>query len=194
MKEAFPPADEHSSNSSQQAQLESLTGVCPQFQLSLLAGHQGLLRLKNWIAQHGALNLTLKNAAKLACLSSHHFSAVFHKHTGLPFTVWRQQIRLSWAVKALGSGEYSINDIISLAGYHDRRAFERAVKTHTGCTPGTIRLRHQAITCRLSDMQQQNRTRSRKNRNSNRNATRIPVRRFRTKAPRSASDNVKRDR
>ena len=108
-------------------------------ELRLLSRHKGLLRLKKWVAEHGALNLTLECAAELACLSPHHFSTAFHKHAGVTFKRWRHQARMWWAVRAIETGRYSINEVIHLTGYRDRRAFERAVKRITGMTPGRIR-------------------------------------------------------
>lgn len=107
--------------------------------LPFLTRHKGLLRLKQWVAQNGALRLTLEHAAELACLSPHHFSTAFRKHGGVTFKEWRRQIRIWWAVGAIEAGQYSINEVVYLAGYRDRRAFERAVKRVAGATPGCIR-------------------------------------------------------
>lgn len=123
------PASRLSSGSSPQSPTELL----------LLKRHKGLLRLKKWVAEHGALSLTLECAAELACLSPHHFSTAFHKHAGMTFKQWRHQVRVRWAVNAIETAQYSINEVIHLTGYRDRRAFERAVKRLTGTTPGQIR-------------------------------------------------------
>jgi transcriptional regulator GlxA family with amidase domain len=108
------------------------------YELAFTGRHQGLLRLKRWVAQHGALTLTLPRAAELACLTPHHFSAAFHKHTGETFKTWRHRVRICWAVSAIEAGRHSINEVMHLAGYQDRRAFERAIKHLTGTTPGCI--------------------------------------------------------
>lgn len=108
------------------------------YELVFTGRHQGLLRLKRWVAQHGALTLTLPQAAELACLTPHHFSAAFHKHTGETFKSWRHRLRICWAVSAIEGGRHSINEVMHLAGYQDRRAFERAIKHLTGTTPGYI--------------------------------------------------------
>lgn len=109
------------------------------YELVFLGHHKGLLRLKQWVALHGALSLTLAQAAELACLTPHHFSAAFHKHAGETFKRWRHRARICWAVHAIETGQHSINEVIHLAGYQDRRAFERAIKQLTGATPGCIR-------------------------------------------------------
>src|SRR5262249_52829458 len=81
----------------------------------------------------------LSQAAELACLTPHHFSAAFHKHTGETFKSWRHRVRICWAVSTIEAGLHSINEVMHLAGYQDRRAFERAIKQFTGATPGCIR-------------------------------------------------------
>lgn len=100
--------------------------------------HQGLLRLKQWIAVRGALSLTLDEAARVACLDPCHFSKVFHAHVGVSFKQWRRSARISSAIMALQEGSHSLADIARLSGYQDRRAFERAVKRLTGQTPARI--------------------------------------------------------
>lgn len=109
------------------------------YELNFSGRHRGLFRLKNWVAQHGALNLTLSQAAGVACLTPHHLSAAFHKHTGETFKKWRCRVRIFWAVSAIETGKHSIDEVMRLAGYRDRRAFERATKQLTGATPGCIR-------------------------------------------------------
>lgn len=100
--------------------------------------HEGLRRLKEWIAENGTLTLTRDQAARIACLEPHHFSKVFNQHVGMKFQEWRRLHRIAWAVVALGEGKRSLVEVIRLSGYGDRRAFERAVKRLTGMTPGDI--------------------------------------------------------
>lgn len=106
--------------------------------LPYVGRHQGLLRLKQWVATRGALSLTLADAARIACLDPCHFSKVFHNHVGVSFKQWRRTARICWAIMALEEGAHSLADIARLSGYQDRRAFERAVKSVTGRTPARI--------------------------------------------------------
>jgi transcriptional regulator GlxA family with amidase domain len=109
------------------------------YELRLSGRHEGLLRLHEWVAENGGLRLTLEEAAKIACLEPHHFSKIFHKFVGESFKGWRRRVRISWAVLLIERGTYSVDEVIRLSGYRDRRAFERAVKALTGVTPGRIR-------------------------------------------------------
>lgn len=119
---------------------ESPTGY-PQasFDLNLPGRHEGLTRLKRWVAQNDARGLTFARAAQIACLEPHYFSRKFRELVGESFQEWRQRLRISWAVKTIQSESLSITEIMQLAGYRDRRAFERAIRRQTGSTPGRIR-------------------------------------------------------
>ena len=103
--------------------------------------HGGLTRLQHWISQNesAALRLSLAHAAKIACLETCHLSRTFHQLVGMSFRQWRFQYRIAWAVAALQSGGRTLAEIIQQAGYHDRRAFERAFRRVTGKTPGELR-------------------------------------------------------
>jgi AraC-like DNA-binding protein len=91
------------------------------------------------VAKHGALSLTLNEAASIACLERHYFSNKFTELVGESFKEWRCRYRIAWAVQAIAGGRSSITDVMQRAGYSSRRAFERAVKRLTGATPGCIR-------------------------------------------------------
>lgn len=126
------------------------------YELVFSGRHKGLLRLRNWVAQHGALNLTLTRAADLACLTPHHFSAAFHKHTGETFQKWRRRVRISWAASIIETGQHSIDEVMRLSGYQDRRAFERAIKQLTGATPGCIQKNTAGIAVSVAITAEQN--------------------------------------
>jgi len=98
----------------------------------------GLFRLQEWVANHDALNLTLEEAARIACLERHYFSNKFTERVGQSFREWRSRYRIAWAVQAIATGEHSIAEVIYRAGYKDRRTFERTVKRLTGVTPGCL--------------------------------------------------------
>lgn len=114
------------------------------FEPSLLLHHEGLMRLNLWVAKHGALDLTLKQAAQIACLEPHYFSGKFHEYIGVSFKEWRSQHRISWAVQAICFGQSPLSEIVQCAGYRNRRAFEKSVKRYTGTTPGRLRERFRA--------------------------------------------------
>jgi AraC-like DNA-binding protein len=120
-------------------QLRSLADDQSAPQLS--AQHKGLMRLEKWVAENRvmALRLSLVRAAEITCLEPCHFSKTFLKHVNMNFSEWRRRYRMAWAVVTIASSTYTIDEVVQLSGYRDRRAFERAVKRITGKTPGCIR-------------------------------------------------------
>ena len=102
--------------------------------------NSSLIRFQRWVEENNAaaLKLSLKSAAAIACLEPCHFSKVFHRSVGISFKQWRLHRRISWATQALRDGSHSINDVVALSGYRNRRAFERAFARLTGTTPGEL--------------------------------------------------------
>lgn len=116
--------------------LATASGYDPE-PFSLRAPHHALLRLQSWIAVNRglALKLGLKEAAAIASLEPHYFSAAFRKHVGVSFQEWRRQYRVLYAVQAIAHGRHQIAAVVALVGYRDRRSLERAIKDLTGTTP-----------------------------------------------------------
>ena len=96
--------------------------------------HAALHRLQRWVAANGALKLTLQQAAEIAALEPHYFSAVFHQHVGQSFLEWRRKYRVEVAVHLINEEVFSIGYIATLVGYRDRRSLERAIAALTGKT------------------------------------------------------------
>lgn len=109
------------------------------FALSSPRAHEGLFRLRTWIAANGALSLDFRRAATIACLEPHYFSSVFHKHVGITFVEWRRRQRVAFAIEAIERRSCSIAAAAHLAGYRDRRSLERAIKSVCGWTPAEIK-------------------------------------------------------
>lgn len=114
-------------------------GLCPTFEFSGV--HNGLRRLQLWVAVNGALHLSLRQAAQIACLEPHYLSRVFRRRVGRTFLEWTRGYRIIWAVRAIESGQHSIDEVAKLIGYQDRRSLERAVKAVTGKTPAALQSR-----------------------------------------------------
>lgn len=108
----------------------------------LLRPHRRLKYLQQWVVAHGVRHLTLRDAAAIAGLELHHFSATFHRCVGVTFGHWMREYRVTIAVRALKCGLYSIEQVGGLVGYQDRRSLERAVKRATGTTPAELQRRN----------------------------------------------------
>jgi two-component system response regulator YesN len=106
---------------------------------ALFNGHPALLRLRNWIAVNDPIRLTMREAADLACVELHYFSAIFRKHTGRSFIEWRRSIRIARAARLMSGGLLTVQQVVHAVGYKDRRSLERALKQLRNMTLGTLR-------------------------------------------------------
>ncbi len=103
--------------------------------------YRRLRRVKRYIDRHYAEDVTLRNAASIACLEEKYFSNFFHKKTGVRFCDFLSHVRVEHAKRLLGRDDLSITEIATTVGYHNRRTLERAFKKWTGITPSQFRMR-----------------------------------------------------
>jgi transcriptional regulator GlxA family with amidase domain len=118
---------------------------------ALLNGHPALLRLRTWIAVNDPIRLTMRQAADLACVELHYFSAIFRKHTGRSFIEWRRSIRIARAAHLMSGGTLTVQQVVHAVGYKDRRSLERALKQLRNMTPGALRSREPAPSASPAD-------------------------------------------
>lgn len=77
---------------------------------------------------------TLRDRAEDAGVSPRHLTRLFGEETGLSFALWRTELRLAVAARAL-AGEASVGQIAARVGYASAASFSRAFLTRTGVTP-----------------------------------------------------------
>jgi two-component system response regulator YesN len=94
-----------------------------------------LHKVKQYIDQHFADNITVKIAADVACLEEKYFSSYFHTKTGIRFIDFVAYVRVEHAKQLIEEHDAAISEIAADVGYHNRRTFERAFKKWTGITP-----------------------------------------------------------
>ena len=102
--------------------------------------YRRLRRVKRYIDRHYAEDVTLSNAASIACLEEKYFSHFFHKKTGVRFVDFLSYVRVEHAKRLLGRNDLSVSEVAETVGYHNRRALERAFKKWTGSTPTRFRM------------------------------------------------------
>lgn len=112
------------------------SGVYDTFEFSGV--HEGLRRLRLWIAANGALRLTLRHAAAVAGLEPHYLSRVFRCRVGQTFLQWTRAHRTLWAIRAIETGAYSLDEVAKSVGYRSRRSLERMVRDATGSSPAIL--------------------------------------------------------
>ena len=80
---------------------------------------------------------SIEELAALAAMSVRTFTRHFQAHTGLPFSKWRQQLRLAEAVVRLVNGEAVTTVALSL-GYENVGSFSRMFRRAMGTSPSDL--------------------------------------------------------
>lgn len=98
-------------------------------------------RVKRYIDRNFCEDITLSNAANIACLDEKYFSNYFHKKTGIRFVDFVAYVRVERAKRLLAEHDTPICEVAISVGYNNPRSFERAFKKWTGITPRRFRRR-----------------------------------------------------
>jgi AraC-like DNA-binding protein/ligand-binding sensor protein len=84
--------------------------------------------------------LRLADAAACAGISVAHFSHIFHKETGVPFTSYVQSRRIEEAKRLLAETNKTITEICFECGFNSLTHFNRVFRRGEGCSPMQSRL------------------------------------------------------
>ena len=84
--------------------------------------------------------LRLSDAAAAAGISVAHFSHIFHKETGVPFTSYVQSRRIEEAKRLLAETDKTITEICFECGFNSLTHFNRVFRRGVGCSPKQSRL------------------------------------------------------
>ena len=85
-------------------------------------------------------DLQLSDAAAAAGISVAHFSHVFHKETGVPFTSYVQSRRIEEAKRLLEETDKTITEICFDCGFNSLTHFNRVFRRGEDCSPKQYRL------------------------------------------------------
>lgn len=92
-------------------------------------------RTKQFLQEHYAEQVSLKDLARLTRLSPYYLHRSFCRKVGMPPHAYQLQVRVSRARSFLRRGR-SISEAASAAGFVDQSHFTRHFKKFTGFTPG----------------------------------------------------------
>jgi AraC-like DNA-binding protein len=87
------------------------------------------------ITRDPGMPFSVDKVARAARMTPNHFSSVFRRHTGRPFSGFLAGMRLALARKLLRDLTLSIGEVASRAGFQDNSYFARRFKKDTGMTP-----------------------------------------------------------
>ena len=92
-------------------------------------------RVRDYIVEFHANNISLSELARLANLSPFHLTRVFAKEIGMPPHAFQTQVRIAQAKKLIRSG-LPLADVAALTGFADQSHFIRHFKRLLKITPG----------------------------------------------------------
>jgi transcriptional regulator GlxA family with amidase domain len=91
------------------------------------------------IDEHLDREMTQREVAKLAGLSTAGFSRFFSRHFGKTFVTYVAELRIKRACQLLLGNEYSIAEVARLSGFHNLANFNRRFFRFKGMTPSEYR-------------------------------------------------------
>lgn len=96
-------------------------------------------QITEMVVRNPTLHFTVKNIAKAARISPNHFSTIFSKATGSPFTVFLLEQRISLAKQWLRDLTLHVDEVAKRSGFPDAGYFTRRFRKTTGMTPSQWR-------------------------------------------------------
>lgn len=99
--------------------------------------HSELLaeQISEVVARNPTVHFTVKNISAAARISPNHFSTIFSKATGTPFTVFLLDQRISLAKQLLRDLTLRVDEVAKRSGFPDAGYFTRRFRKATGVTP-----------------------------------------------------------
>ena len=104
----------------------------------LRGGGSAIQRVKDYLAEHYAEDVSLETLASMAHLSEFHLARLFRCVVGLPPHAYQIQIRL-WRARKLLAQDFSVSYVAHETGFFDQTHFTKQFKRHVGLTPGAYR-------------------------------------------------------
>ena len=103
------------------------------------AYYRRLRKVREYVEEHLADDLSLDTAASIVGTNKSHFSRFFRSKTGVRYRDWIASLRIRRAMDMIETADYPIARIAYAVGFRDVRTFERAFKRHAGMTARDFR-------------------------------------------------------
>lgn len=101
--------------------------------------HGMLEKVLSYIEQHLDLEMSQREVAKMAGLSTAGFSRFFSRNLGKTFVTYVAELRIKRACQLLLDNQHSIAEIARLSGFHNLANFNRRFFRFKGMTPSEYR-------------------------------------------------------
>lgn len=94
-----------------------------------------LVKVKSYIEEHYADNITLESMAALVYMNPYYFSSFFKKHTGENFKHYLTEVRMKNGMRLLMQSDLMVYEIAERIGYNIPRQFSDTFKKRYGKLP-----------------------------------------------------------
>jgi len=92
-------------------------------------------KAKDYINEHYAEAISVKDVAEAVCLSESYFKSIFKKCSGYSYSEYLTNVRINQAKKLLNTTEKSVTEIAMDVGYQTPNSFSSLFKRETGISP-----------------------------------------------------------
>jgi AraC-like DNA-binding protein len=107
--------------------------------LNAAGQHATIARAIEWLEEHHAEPIRVRDVAAHAALSESRLSHLFKIHTGRGLIEYLHEYRINRACACLCETPRPVQEIAGEVGYNDLRFFHRLFRRHTGCNPTQYR-------------------------------------------------------
>lgn len=97
--------------------------------------YRRLYAARDYLDAHLSRRVSLEEAARAACLSTHHFKREFQRLFGIPPHRYHVDKRLEWCRETLRKPGFQVQDIARQAGFEDASSFARLFRQRFSCSP-----------------------------------------------------------
>lgn len=97
------------------------------------------VRIRKYVDEHFAENLTLESMARMAGMNAYYFSSYFKKHMGMNFKAYLTEVRMEEAARILMHTDCKAYEVADLVGYRNVRQFNENFKGKYGKSPNEYR-------------------------------------------------------
>ena len=101
-----------------------------------------VIQIKKYIDTNYVNEITVKSVSKDFFVHPNYLSTLFKLETGMNFTKYLNEVRISHACKILKNSKINNADVAKMVGYQDCRYFHRVFKRVTGLTPLEYKLKN----------------------------------------------------
>lgn len=101
--------------------------------------------LFTYVEENYALDIPLEKAAQIAGFSVYHFSRFFKANTGITFSQYLSNFRITRAEWLLMNNDYTITDVALQCGFNSIKTFDRVFRNIKGHSPSQYKKQNMRI-------------------------------------------------